>query len=80
MATINANSLARLAGTDVKEFLPELKKIKDSFNRIAIDYYPGTWHYFPEGTEWEKDLDFSQWPPTKGVFRELVKQVDYLRI
>lgn len=78
MATVNANSLAKFVGSDAKEFLPELKKIKGSFDRIAIDNYPGTWH-FPSNAGLDKDLDFSQWPPTKGVFKQLVKQLDYLK-
>jgi hypothetical protein len=78
MATVNANNLSKFVGTDAKEFLPELKKIKDSFDRIAIDNYPGTWH-LALNKGWWQDLDFSRWPPTKGVFKKLVKQLDYLK-
>jgi len=73
MATVNANNLAKLVGTDAKEFLPELKKIKDNFDRIAIDNYPGTWHFPLHDLDYEKGATFLQWPPTKGVFKQLVK-------
>jgi len=79
MATVNANSLAKLVGSDAKDFLPELKKIKGSFDRISIDNYPGTWHFPDKEAKLDESLDFSEWPPTKGVFKKLVKQFDLLK-
>jgi hypothetical protein len=34
-------------GTPIEKYLPKLKKIKDSFDVIAVDYYPGMWHFAP---------------------------------
>jgi hypothetical protein len=34
-------------GTPIEKYLPKLKKIKDSFDVIAVDYYPGMWHIAP---------------------------------
>ncbi|MBI4779016.1 hypothetical protein HY797_01010 [Candidatus Falkowbacteria bacterium] len=75
-ATLVAGNLAKLAGEDIKEFLPKFKEIKDDFDKIVIDYYPGTWHY-PMG-DIKKKLALS-WPPTKEIFKQLVKQFDLLK-
>ncbi len=76
MATVNVNNLAKFVGTDAKEFLPKLKEIKDSFDIIALDYYPGTWH-FPL-KDIKKKLSLS-WPPTKEIFKQLTGQMDLLK-
>ena len=76
MATVNVNNLAKFVGTDAKEFLPKLKQIKDNFDIIAIDYYPGTWHYPLKDIK--KGLSLS-WPPTKEIFKQLTKQTDLLK-
>lgn len=75
-ATLVAGNLAKFAGEDIKEFLPKFKEIKGNFDKIVIDYYPGTWHY-PMG-DIKKDLTLS-WPPTKEIFKSLVKQFDLLK-
>jgi len=75
-ATLVAGNLAKLAGEDIKDFLPKFKEIKDSFDKIVIDYYPGTWHYPMENIK--KQLSLS-WPPTKEIFKQLVKQFDLLK-
>ncbi|MDD4900594.1 MAG: hypothetical protein PHS62_00570 [Patescibacteria group bacterium] len=78
MVTINANSMAKMVGSDAGEYLHKLKNFKGSFDRIAIDNYPGTWHFPQKIAELIKSLNFSSWPPTKEVFKTLVKQFDYL--
>jgi len=75
-ATLVAGNLAKLAGEDIKEFLPKFKEIKDNFDKIVIDYYPGTWHYPMKDIK--KNLSLS-WPPTKEIFKQLVKQFDLLK-
>lgn len=80
--TIIAGNTSKFVSKDKKDakvFLSELKEIKDSFDKIVIDYYPGTWHLPLSEVDYERGLTFLQWPPTKGVFKELVKQVGYLR-
>lgn len=42
-ATLGKASL----GTPVEKYMPELKKFKDAFDVVAIDYYPGMWHLAP---------------------------------
>src|SRR6266481_3110000 len=44
MGTVIASNTVKFAGTPIEEYLPKLKKIKDSFDIIAVDYYPGLWH------------------------------------
>ena len=75
-ATVVAGNTAKFIGEDIKKFLPKFKEIKDSFDKIVIDYYPGTWHY-PLG-DIKKKFSLS-WPPTKEIFKQLVKQTDLLR-
>lgn len=76
MATVNVNSLAKFVGTDAKEFLPKLKQIKENFDVIAVDYYPGMWHYPLKDIK--KKINFG-WPPTKEIFKQLVKQTGLLK-
>lgn len=45
MGTVIASNTIRFMGTPIEQYLPELKKIKDSFDIIAVDYYPGMWHH-----------------------------------
>lgn len=75
-ATLIAGNLAKLAGEDIKDFLPKFKEVKDYFDKIVIDYYPGTWHYPMEKIK--KNLSLS-WPPTKEIFKQLVQQFDLLK-
>lgn len=42
-------------GTGISNYLPQLKAIKDSFDEIAVDYYPGLWH-LPANNE-QKTID-----------------------
>jgi hypothetical protein len=34
-------------GTHITQYLRDFKKVKDSFDVIAVDYYPGIWHLAP---------------------------------
>ncbi len=70
MATLLASNTTKLVGTPIEQYLPEFKKVKDNFDIIAVDYYPGTWH-----------LDIKNpksWSP-KEIFKNMVKQMGLLR-
>lgn len=75
-ATVIASNTAKFAGEDIKTFLPKFKKIKDNFDKIVVDYYPGMWHYPLKDVD--KKLSLS-WPPTKEIFKQLVKNTDLLK-
>jgi hypothetical protein len=67
MATLLASNTGRLTGTPIEEYLPKLREIKDSFDTVAVDYYPGTWH-FPEGRA----------ATPREYFKETVKNTELL--
>lgn len=70
MATLLASNTTKLVGTPIEQYLPEFKKIKDNFDIIAVDYYPGLWHF---------DIkDAKSWNP-KDIFKHMVKQMGLLR-
>lgn len=53
-------------GEPIQEFLPKLKEVADSFDSIAVDYYPGTWH-MPAGQL------------ATGNFKEMFKNLELLK-
>jgi hypothetical protein len=55
----------------MEKFLPELKKIKDSFDVIAVDYYPGLWHLPLKEAGWKMKDVFKQLGALKQVFEEI---------
>ena len=63
-------------GTGIDKYLPEFKKIKDSFDTIAVDYYPGLWH-LPL-----KEIDFKWHLSPAQTLKEVTKtykQMDFLK-
>lgn len=70
MATLLASNTTRLVGTPIEKYLPEFKKIKDNFDIIAVDYYPGLWHLKTEGAK--------SWRP-KEIFKNMVTQLGLLK-
>lgn len=70
MATLLASNTGKLVGTPIEQYLPEFKNVKDSFDIIAVDYYPGMWH-----------LDASRaasWRPS-DLYKAMVKNLDLLK-
>ena len=44
MVSVAASNTTKLVGESIEEYLPKLKAIKDGFDTLAVDYYPGLWH------------------------------------
>jgi hypothetical protein len=57
-------------GTPIEQYLPELKKVKDSFDVIAVDYYPGMWHLDPK--------DAKSLAPSE-LYKAMVKNTELLK-
>lgn len=70
MGTVIAANTVKLTGTPIEQYLPELKKIKDSFDVIAVDYYPGLWHLPIGGAPSKRPGE---------IFKHVVKQQDLLK-
>jgi len=70
LATTAASNLGRFAGTPIKKYLEEFEKIRDSFDVIAVDCYPGLWHLNPRGAKSLKP---------KEIFKRMVAQTDLLK-
>ncbi len=70
MATVLASNTTKFVGTPIEQFLPKLKVIKDKFDIIAVDYYPGLWHF-----------DMKDAPSLKPneLFKHAVKQLGLLK-
>lgn len=72
MVTVLASNSLRLpfVGTPIEEYLPRLKRIRNNFDVIAVDYYPGMWH-FPL-------KHFARFWPS-AIYKAFVSDVDLLR-
>lgn len=58
-------------GMNTNMFLNKLEKIKENFDIIAVDYYPGTWHLPLKETGWEFKEMFKQLEPLKEVLEKI---------
>ncbi|HEX7586518.1 MAG TPA: hypothetical protein VF390_02710, partial [Patescibacteria group bacterium] len=58
-------------GIDNNMFLSELEKIKENFDIIAVDYYPGTWHLPFKEAGWKFKDVFKQLESLKGVLEKI---------
>lgn len=70
MATLLASNTGKFVGTPIEQYLPEFKKVKDAFDIIAVDYYPGMWHLDPKDAK-------SIWP--SDLYKAMVKNMDLLK-
>lgn len=70
MVTLLASNSARFVGTPIEQYLPKLKHIKESFDVIAVDYYPGVWHISPKDPASLRPSD---------LYKAMVKNLDLLR-
>ena len=75
MATLHAGSLQKLLGTDIREYLPKFREIKDSFDIVAVDCYPGMWHWPVE----EAGLGISDVLFARKGSEEIFRQMGLLR-
>lgn len=74
MGTLLASNLnAKLGlGTEIGKYLEEFEKVKDNFDVIAVDYYPGLWHLpINEAGLMPKKEWFRQMGPLKEVFERI---------
>lgn len=83
MGTVLASNTGKFVGTPIEKYLPEFKKIKDSFDVIGVDYYPGFWHHPTEGGETSINLPEAIGKLIKEgrgeYFKEAVKDVELLK-
>lgn len=70
MATVIASNTIKYSGTLAEQYLPELNKIKNSFDIIAVDYYPGLWHLPVSGSPSLRPSE---------IFKHMVKQTELLQ-
>ena len=49
MATLLATNTTRAVGTPIERYLPLFEGVKDSFDVVAVDYYPGLYHFDAKG-------------------------------
>gem|GEM_PF-5126940 len=76
MATVHAGNVGEFAskagfGTGIKEYLGKLEKMKDDFDVIAVDYYPGLWHLPLAEANWKLKDIFKQIQLLKEAFEEI---------
>lgn len=65
---------------DIHTFLPKLKEIKDKFDVLAIDYYPGAWQRTISGEGGRlKNLIKRVVVPGKEEYKEMFKDVSLFR-
>jgi hypothetical protein len=77
MATLSVNNLQDLPakvgfGKGIKEYMAEFKKIKDNFDIVALDYYPGLWHWPIKDAKWKPKDVFKQ----MGLLKEVMEEVE----
>jgi hypothetical protein len=70
MVTLLASNTTKLVGTPIEQYLPELEKVKDAFDIVAVDYYPGMWHLDPKDAESILPSD---------IYKAMVKSIDLLK-
>ncbi|OGF28901.1 hypothetical protein A2477_02480 [Candidatus Falkowbacteria bacterium RIFOXYC2_FULL_47_12] len=70
MATLLASNTTWFVGTPIEKYLTEFEKIKDSFDIIAVDYYPGLWHLDARGA--------SSLQPSE-LYKQMVKKTELLK-
>ncbi len=70
MATLLASNTTKYVGTPIEEYLPKFKEVKDNFDIIAVDYYPGLWHFDIKGAPSLRPNE---------LFKHLVKQLGLLK-
>jgi hypothetical protein len=80
------STLGRVSlGTPIETYLPQFKKIKDSFDVIAVDYYPGMWHLplkdfdsFKMGDMYKR-MTSDESIHKKDWYKAMVKNMDLLK-
>jgi hypothetical protein len=70
LGTLLASNTTWLVGTPIKRYLLEFKKVKDSFDSVAVDYYPGMWHLSPKNAES---------PLPSDLYKAMMKNTELLR-
>lgn len=76
LGTLLASNTTRMVGIPIQRYLPEFKKVKDSFDRIAVDYYPGTWHLEPKVAEVLRMKSLMHLP--SSIYKSMVKNTEFL--
>jgi hypothetical protein len=77
----NLTGFAGQGGTPIEQYLPELEKIKDSFDDIAVDYYPGMWHLQTGDDPKLRPLEIIRRmkEDPEELFKEMAKQIGPLK-
>ncbi len=62
-------------GTPIKEYLRKMEEMKDGFDVVALDYYPGLWHLDAEGPSEKNPKGFLP----KEIFKQMAKNTEFLK-
>lgn len=81
LGTLLASNTTRFVlGTPIMKYLPKFEEVKDGFDAIAVDYYPGMWHVSPRISNLlhSGNLKETVTHPVRSAYKDMVKNTELL--